>query len=49
MVPSQPGQKSLRDAISMEKKLGVVLHTYHPSNGKWNIGGLLFSLAGAKK
>jgi hypothetical protein len=34
-IPGQPRQKSLQDPISMEKKLGVVVCSCHPSdNGK---------------
>jgi hypothetical protein len=39
-VPGQPGQKSLQDSISMEKKWGIVVHAYHPSDGgRHKIGG----------
>jgi hypothetical protein len=34
IAPGQPGQNSLRNPISMEKKLGRVVHACHPSNGR---------------
>jgi hypothetical protein len=41
MVSGQPGQKSFQDATSMGKKLGMVAHACHPSEGgKHKIGGL---------
>jgi hypothetical protein len=40
MVQGQPRQKSLQDPISTERKLDMVIHAYHPSNGtKHKIGG----------
>jgi hypothetical protein len=33
VVPGWTKQKNLQDLISTEKKLGVVVHTCHPSNG----------------
>jgi hypothetical protein len=41
VIPGQLGQKSLRDSISMEKKLGMVVNACHLSYGeKLKIGGL---------
>jgi hypothetical protein len=40
MVTGQPGQRSLQDPISVEKQLGVVVHTCYPSySRKQKIGG----------
>jgi hypothetical protein len=39
-IQGQPGQKNLQDPILMEKNLGVMVHTYHPSySRKHKIGG----------
>jgi hypothetical protein len=50
-VQGQPRTKnSLQDAISVEKKLGKVTHTCHPSEGrKLKIGGSLSRLVWAKR
>jgi hypothetical protein len=49
VVLSQPGQKSLREPISMEKKLRVVVHTCYPNNrGRPKLEGSQSKLAWKK-